>query len=138
MTPDSHGRTISMPVARVDELRPDAGLARPAGGHDLALFLVDDEPVVYEGHCRHRGGPLAAGFVRDGTVTCPLHWWRYDLRTGELIANRAVRLRRYPAEVRDGEVVVTIETDAEPTAAGSLRERLLARARATAEPSRRP
>ena len=31
---------------------------------------------------RTRGGPLADGIVADSCVTCPLHGWRFDLRTG--------------------------------------------------------
>jgi len=97
------------------------------------VFLVDGEPVAYEGRCRHRGGPLAEGLARDGVVTCPLHWWRYDLRTGELVWNRAIRLERFPAEVCDGEVVVSVPRSAAaaPGAGAplSIRDRLLARAR---------
>ena len=35
-----------------------------------------------DGACPHEGGPLADGLVADRCVTCPLHGWRFDLRTG--------------------------------------------------------
>jgi len=39
-------------------------------------------------------------------VTCPEHWWRYDLRTGGRVGAPRVRLRRYPVRrVGDGVLV---------------------------------
>lgn len=133
MSANSRGDGVGVPVARLEDLRPDRGVARRVEGREVAVFLVDGEPVAYEGRCRHRGGPLAEGLARDGVVTCPLHWWRYDLRTGELVWNRAIRLERFPAEVCDGEVVVSVPRSAAaaPGAGAplSIRDRLLARAR---------
>lgn len=125
-------------AARIDDLPTNGGLALTVAGRAVALFAVNGEPVAYDGRCRHKGGPVGEGFVRDGVVTCPLHWWRYDLRTGELVGQPSVRLQRYPTEVRDGIVFVTVPLadPAEPPT--SIRERLLARARAGSAGEERP
>lgn len=119
----------SVPVARLADLPPGGGLTVQAADRTVALFDVDGRPVAYEGRCRHKGGPLGDGFVRDGIVTCPLHWWRYDLRTGELVGHPSVRLERYPTEVRDGVVFVSVPAPEPAVPPASIRERLLARAR---------
>ena len=66
-------------------------LDRPAGrtqwtfehaGRSYAVFEVGEELRVTDGTCPHNGGPLAEGLVRDGVVTCPWHWYSYELDTG--------------------------------------------------------
>jgi nitrite reductase/ring-hydroxylating ferredoxin subunit len=117
-------------VARLGDVPAEGGLTFSVGGRAVALFEVDGEPVAYDGRCRHKGGPIGEGFVRDGIVMCPLHWWRYDLRTGELVGHPSIRLERYPTEVRDGVVFVTVPPSGPTAPTTSIRERLLARARA--------
>jgi nitrite reductase/ring-hydroxylating ferredoxin subunit len=117
-------------VARTADLPVNGGLALTVAGRAVALFEVDGEPVAYDGRCRHKDGPIGDGFVRGGIVTCPLHWWRYELRTGELVGNPSVRLDRYPVDVDDGIVYVTVPPAVAVDPSISIRERLLARARA--------
>ena len=80
-----------------------------AGGR---LFALDDT-------CLHRGGSLACGHLDGETLTCPLHWWRYDV-------HRGLRVATYPVRVVDGQVRVTV-TPAPPPR--SMREILLEHAR---------
>jgi nitrite reductase/ring-hydroxylating ferredoxin subunit len=113
-----------VPVAAVDALPPGAAVATPGTATaEVAVFNVDGELCALEGTCPHRGGPLAEGIVRDGVVTCPLHWWRFDLRTGEHVGDPGLRLARYPVRVVNGMVEVLLPPS---HPAMSLRERLLA------------
>ncbi len=110
----------------------EVGGARSAvadDGRAVAVFELDGELHALAGRCLHRGGPLADGFVRDGVVTCPLHWWRYDIRTGALVGDPTIRLERYPIEIVDGDVLVHLPPV--PPRPASIRERLLTLARAT-------
>ncbi|MCC6736233.1 MAG: nitrite reductase small subunit NirD [Bauldia sp.] len=53
---------------------------------DLAVFRTVERGVfALENRCPHRGGPLSEGIVHGGSVTCPLHNWVIDLRTGEAL-----------------------------------------------------
>ena len=71
-------------------------------GRVFAVFLVDGEPVVTDGLCPHRQGALSEGLIRDGAVTCPSHWYVYDLRTGQCRTTPEYHLARYPVVERDG------------------------------------
>lgn len=123
---------VTVDVAAVADVPADRGLAVTVEDRPIAIFRVDDEVVAWQGTCLHRGGPLAEGACRDGIVTCPSHWWRYDLRSGSPLHDRGLRLERYPVTVHGGRVFVTVPV---ATAPESWRDRLLrlARERSAAE-----
>jgi NAD(P)H-dependent nitrite reductase small subunit len=111
-------------VTAASELPPGTAACAPAGDGEVAVFNVDGELLAVEARCLHKGGALSDGHVSDGVVTCPLHWWRYDLRTGERLGAPDLRLSCYPVRVVDGRVEVLLPHSRPP--APSLRERLLA------------
>jgi 3-phenylpropionate/trans-cinnamate dioxygenase ferredoxin subunit len=68
---------------------------------DVLVALVDGQPCAIEDACNHAGASLASG-PRDGcVVACPLHAYRFDLRTGELLSPRraCAPQRRFDAVV---------------------------------------
>jgi nitrite reductase/ring-hydroxylating ferredoxin subunit len=48
----------------------------------MALFDLGGEIACVQAFCPHLEGPLFQGTVAAGQVTCPWHFWRFDLRTG--------------------------------------------------------
>ncbi len=61
------------------------------------LVHVDGRPLWHATVCPHLGGPLDAGSVVDGIVTCPWHGYRFDVRTGCSADGRRLRLATPPA-----------------------------------------
>jgi nitrite reductase/ring-hydroxylating ferredoxin subunit len=116
-------------VAAATDVVPGAALCADTGAGEVAVFNVDGDLVAVEARCLHKGGPLAEGMVSNGIVTCPLHWWRYDLRTGERLGAPDLRLTRYPVRISDGQIEILAPPPPPPPAAGaspaSLRDRLL-------------
>jgi nitrite reductase/ring-hydroxylating ferredoxin subunit len=111
-------------VGRLDDLEPCQSVE--ADGATLLLTVEDGVPHAVDGRCLRRGGPLQDGLVRDGVVTCPWHWWRFDLRTGDHLGGEG-RLPSYACTVTpDGWVEVDLP-DISPVR--SIREMLLAHAR---------
>ncbi len=117
---------VTVDVAAITDVPAGHGLAVTAEGRSIAIFRLGDGLVAYQGACLHRGGPLAEGHCRNGIVTCPAHWWRYDLRSGSRVDAPDLRLTRYPIVARDGRVLVTVPIAEE---AEGWRERLLRLAR---------
>jgi nitrite reductase/ring-hydroxylating ferredoxin subunit len=73
------------------------------GGRSLAVFVVDGTWYVTDATCPHNGGPLDQGWLRDGRVlTCPWHFYRFDLASGDCLTTGGYRLGRYPVVERDG------------------------------------
>ena len=71
-------------------------------GRSYAVFADGDAFYVTDGACPHHGGPLAEGLVRDGVVTCPWHWYSYELATGRCRTAAGYELRRYPVVLVGG------------------------------------
>lgn len=96
-------------VCTVDELPHRGGRAVRIGAVDVALFrLTHDAIVAVEDRCPHKGGKLSEGIVSDHTVICPLHNWRIDLLRGEAMDPDEGCVRRFPVDVRNGEVYVNL------------------------------
>jgi nitrite reductase (NADH) small subunit len=132
--PARTGPQVRAAVAAAADVPMAGGLAVTVEGRPVALFRVDGAIVAVQGTCAHRGGPLALGTLAGPLLTCPWHWWRYDLRTGRRVDDPSVCLERYPVEVADGQVVVTVPAARAPE---SWRDRLLRHAREADDPSRR-
>jgi nitrite reductase (NADH) small subunit len=71
------------PVGRAGDVPLLEGRSVAFAGTRVAIFRLPDGWAAVEQRCPHRGGPLADGLVADACVTCPLHGWRFDVRTGE-------------------------------------------------------
>ena len=72
---------------------------------DIAVFRTGDGAVyALVDRCPHKQGPLSQGIVHGHAVTCPLHNWQIDLRTGEAMgADRGKGCASVAAiEVREG------------------------------------
>jgi nitrite reductase [NAD(P)H] small subunit len=55
-------------------------------GVDIAVFRTGEGRVfALRDQCPHRGGPLSQGIVHGERVTCPLHEWVIDLRSGSAV-----------------------------------------------------
>ena len=95
-------------VAAVDELREDGGIQRTVDDREVGLFNLDGEVCAIDGLCPHVGGPLGEGFVDGGTVSCPLHGWPFDLRTGQCTTNPRAKVDCFETKVEAGEVFVRL------------------------------
>jgi nitrite reductase (NADH) small subunit len=84
----------------------------------MAIFhLRSGEVFATQAVCPHRGGPLADGLVGAGTVICPLHSWKFDLKSGEpLLGSCPIRI--FPAQLdTQNRIVVTVTASDSPGSA---------------------
>lgn len=69
-------------VARLSDLPALGGLEVTVRGRRIVIFKTPEGLFATDAECPHKGGPLAAGWVENGKVYCPLHGWDFDLKTG--------------------------------------------------------
>jgi nitrite reductase (NADH) small subunit len=101
-------------VGRVADI-PDGGAVTVRGpGKQIAIFRVGDQVYAIDDMCPHAGASLAGGFVENGVVTCPWHYWRFRLADGAWADNPRIKTGCYPVRVVDGEVHLEVPDDPAP------------------------
>ncbi len=92
------------PVGRITEFTPGQGRKVTVDGRHVALFRLGDEFFALDNMCLHRGGPICEGLVEHDIVTCPWHFWSYEIRTGTMVQDPRVGLSRHDVRL-DGDVI---------------------------------
>lgn len=116
-------------VATLSELSEKSVHVVNVEGLEIGLINLNGEVHAIENRCGHQGGPICYGEVLGKVeavlddqkrvigerfsdtkihIVCPWHGWEYDIVTGENAADPKFKLRKFPTEVRDGEVFVQI------------------------------
>jgi len=76
----------------------------------IVLAWPDDgELWAVQGVCPHTNSPLAEAEFDGKVLTCPLHYWSWDMRSGNPVHPTTVALAQYPMKIEDG--IVYIDTD---------------------------
>ena len=66
------------------------GRAYTFAGQTIAVFRQrDGQLFATDNTCPHREGPLSDGILGADTLICPLHMWKFDLKTGKCIGEDA-------------------------------------------------
>ena len=100
-----------------------------AGEKDVGVLKDKGEFFAYSNYCLHQGGPACEGLtiaaveeriMPDKTsrglyfsdtemhFVCPWHGYEYDMKTGECVSNRKLKLRRYPVVQKGDELYVDL------------------------------
>ncbi|HXR85578.1 MAG TPA: Rieske (2Fe-2S) protein [Stellaceae bacterium] len=97
-------------LCKTDELRDGAVFCkRLSGVGEIAVTRLSDGSgyVAFEPRCPHALGPLAEAKRHGDVITCPWHFFRFDLKTGKPPGITSIlTLRRYPVSVKDNEIFI--------------------------------
>ncbi len=92
----------------IKDVRDSGCLTTQVEKHTLALFAYGDEIVAVDNRCPHMGFPLKEGSVKDGILTCHWHHARFDLASGGTFDLWADDVRKFPVDLRDGQIWVDV------------------------------
>lgn len=94
-------------VARLSDLPPGTGRVVEVDGRPIALFNVEGVVRAVDNACPHQGGSLGEGFLKGCVVTCPLHFWQFDLATGRSPDFPEISVDRYAVKISGDEIHVS-------------------------------
>ena len=96
-------------IASVNDLKPGENKSVNVDGTDVALFNVDGEFFAINNVCLHRGGSLGDGFLESDVVSCPLHGWQYNVKTGANMTIPGRNVAPYQIKVEGNDVFVSLD-----------------------------
>jgi NAD(P)H-dependent nitrite reductase small subunit len=97
--------TDALPLDRLP--RGSARVAK-VGTTPVAVFHLEDGSLyAVDNRCPHEGYPLVQGLVKDCTLTCAWHNYKFDLRDGACLKGDEA-VRAWPVRVQDG--VIQLQT----------------------------
>ena len=97
-----------IPVGNIGDFVSGQGRKVTVDGRDVALFRLGQEFFAIDNSCLHRGGPLCEGFIDNDVVTCPLHGWSYEIRTGTMVQYPRVGVSRHDVRLEGESVCVRL------------------------------
>ncbi len=86
-------------VADTNDIRPGAGRTLDVFGTPVAVFNVDGKYYATHDHCLMPGDSLGAADLHGTVATCPLHGWKFDVRTGEVPGKSPLRIPVFPVKI---------------------------------------
>lgn len=96
-------------VAEAREIPPGTMKAVDVHGDRVTIANSGGTFFAFSDVCTHDGGPLCEGELEGESVTCPWHFSRFSVKTGEVIDSPAHEpVRSYPVRIEGGAVLVGV------------------------------
>ncbi|MGH7769941.1 MAG: Rieske (2Fe-2S) protein [Candidatus Binatia bacterium] len=95
--------TTSLRICSAAEVPAEGAKLVILDRREFAVIAHGGKYYAVENFCPHKGGPLGLGQVKNGTITCPWHRFRFELESGKSVTNPAMRasIRRLVVERED-------------------------------------
>lgn len=95
-------------IGKVDEIPEGGSVVVTINQKDVAVFRSGGRFYAIDDLCPHMGASLSGGFVEDGVVTCPWHFWRFRLSDGAWGDNPKIKTGCYAVHVIGDEVQIEL------------------------------
>ena len=112
-------------LGAVDDFADGQARRVELAGRGLVVVRCGADIHLLRDICPHQGARLSDGQVtgtaleclpgaeivlgRDGEIlSCPWHGWEFDLATGDMVADRKFRLRKYDVVEKDDGIYVVV------------------------------
>ena len=92
-------RTADVPENGLKEVEVEGGLK-------LVVANAGDEFFGFQAMCPHQDVPLCEGVFDGSTLTCHMHLWQWDVRTGAPLGLAEAPLQKYPLTVEGDSIYV--------------------------------
>ena len=110
--------TAMIDIASLSDIpRQGARVVKTAMGCVAIFRTADDQVFALDDRCPHKGVPLSEGIVHGHSVTCPLHAWVFDLKTGQAQGADTGQVRRFAVQTEAGRVFLDASLMAQRNAA---------------------
>jgi nitrite reductase/ring-hydroxylating ferredoxin subunit len=79
------------------------------GEKAICIGKYRDQLFAFAARCPHAGGKMCGGYIDVlGNVVCPVHRYKFSMRSGRNTSGEEFYLKTFPVEIHDEEVYVRI------------------------------
>ncbi len=71
-------------------------------GCEVAAFRCQGTLYALQNQCPHEGGSLAGGLIEGDEVICPLHGYRFNVKTGACSTDPKLRAKTFAVVSQNG------------------------------------
>ncbi len=103
------------PVIRAQEIAEGAAKLLRARGEEIAVFKFNGELYGIQNICPHEGGQLCKGTIDSGEVVCPLHRYKFDLKTGTCSTDPRLKAKIFQLVNQNDQYALAPEEDRAPS-----------------------
>jgi nitrite reductase/ring-hydroxylating ferredoxin subunit len=97
-------------AANRHDLAEDMVIGVEIGGEAIALYNLEGEIYATDNICSHAFALLSDGYLGDGTIECPLHAARFDVKTGKVLCAPATKdIRSYRTKLEGDDILVDLD-----------------------------
>ncbi|HKU47929.1 MAG TPA: Rieske 2Fe-2S domain-containing protein [Burkholderiales bacterium] len=98
---------ITVHAADVPEAKPLA--VRVSDELTLAVCRLEGAYHAFDARCPHRGAMLVDGELAGELIVCPLHHFKFNLKTGRCVMPKHLKLRSFPVREEAGELKIELQ-----------------------------
>jgi nitrite reductase/ring-hydroxylating ferredoxin subunit len=78
-------------------------------GHEILAINLNGKIFCLDGRCTHAGAPLSEGTLSGEAITCPWHYSKFNIISGEVLGGPAHKqLKSYLVEGRENAVFLDL------------------------------
>ncbi len=96
-------------AATTEQIRPGTCIGVKVEGVFIGIYNVEGEYYAMNNICPHLGGVLTYGFLDKNCVTCPMHMWEFDVKTGECVWPGEESIPVYPIKIEGEDILVNVD-----------------------------
>lgn len=79
------------------------------GEKEIGIIRMDEDFFAFDAACPHRGASLLQGRINgNGEIICPLHEYRFELKTGQVKSGLCPDLPVFKTELTDEGLLISI------------------------------
>ena len=70
-------------------------------GTPIAVYKIGEKYFAFDNRCPHRGASLGDGIIKGNIITCPLHSWKFSLKSGQALENPDCFIKTFPVFIEN-------------------------------------
>jgi nitrite reductase/ring-hydroxylating ferredoxin subunit len=98
-------------VIRAEEISEGSGKMIRIANHEIAVFKRSGELCAIENVCPHEGGQLSKGRMEGDEVVCPIHGYRFHIKTGACSTAPGLKAKTFEVSKHGEAFKINLQTE---------------------------